>query len=160
MQESNVNDKLVSYLHDAHAMEQNVLQMLGSMIRTTDDPEIRQQLEHHKDETQGQIDRLRRCLERHGESTSTVKDAGALLGALGKGLGDAVRSDKASKNARDGFVTEHLEIASYKLLEGLARRAGDVETAEVARLNREEEEQMAAKIDGTWDKVIGLTLEE
>lgn len=160
MAETQVQDKLISYLRDAHAMEQNVQRMLDSMISTTDDPQIRQELEHHKDETQGQIERLASRLDALGEDTSTIKDAGAVMGALVKGVGDAVRTDKPGKNARDGFVTEHLEIASYELLERLARRAGDEETAKVARQNREEEEAMAQKIAGTWDKVIDLTLSE
>ena len=160
MTDTKVKDKLVSYLRDAHAMEQNVLGMLGSMISSTDDPGIRQDLEHHKDETERQIKRLESRLEAIGEDTSTIKDAGALVGALVKGMGDVVRTDKPGKNARDGFVTEHLEIASYELLERLAHRAGDEETARVARQNREEEEAMAEKISNTWDKVIDLTLAE
>lgn len=153
-------DKLISYLRDAHAMEQNVVRMLDSMISTTDDPGIKEDLEHHKGETEGQLERLSSRLEAIGEDTSTIKDAGAIMGALAKGVGDAVRTDKPGKNARDGFVTEHLEIASYELLERLARRAGDEETAKIARQNREEEEAMAEKIAGTWDKVIDLTLAE
>jgi ferritin-like metal-binding protein YciE len=158
--ETEVRNKLVSYVRDAHAMEQNVLRMLDSMIATTEDPQMKKDLEHHKEETQGQIERLSSRLEALGGDTSTIKDMGAVMGALVKGLGDAARSDKPSKNARDGFVTEHLEIASYELLERLAERAGDEETAEVARHNRQQEEAMAQKISGTWDKVIDLTLAE
>jgi ferritin-like metal-binding protein YciE len=53
-----------------------------------------------------------------------------------------------------------MPVASYQLLERLAERADDPETAEVARRNRADEEEMARKIDASWDRVLDLTLDE
>src|SRR5215216_7749299 len=117
MADDKLQQKLADYVEDAHAMEQNDLKMIDSMISTTDDPEVKQMLEHHKGETEEHEQRLRERLEALGADTSTTKEAGAVGGALLKGVGDMARSDKPGKNARDGFVTEHMEIASYQLLE-------------------------------------------
>jgi ferritin-like metal-binding protein YciE len=57
-----------------------------------------------------------------------------------KGIVDRARTDKPVKYARDGYVTEHMEMACYQILERLAERAGGRETAEVARHNRADEE--------------------
>jgi ferritin-like metal-binding protein YciE len=160
MADQRLTEKLGDYVEDAHAMETNVLQMLDSMIATTTDPKIRDELERHKDQTEKHEERLRRRLDALGRGTSIRKETQTLAGALMKGVVDQVRGDKPGKNARDGFITEHMEIASYELLERLAERAGDAETAKVARANRRDEEAMAKKIAGKWDKFIDLTLEE
>ena len=152
--------KLGDYIENAHAMETNVLQMLDSMIRTTKDKQIKRDLQLHKRQTQRHEERLRERLEKLGRAPSTRKEAQSMIGALMKGVGDQVRGDKAGKNARDGFVTEHMEIAAYELLERLAERAGDTRTATVARQNKREEEAMAKKIAAKWDKYVDLTLAE
>jgi ferritin-like metal-binding protein YciE len=53
-----------------------------------------------------------------------------------------------------------MEIASYELLERVARRAGDEETAEVAGRNRAEEQEMARRIEARWDRFVELSLRE
>ena len=154
------NESLVKHIDEAYAMEQDVLRMLDGMIESTDDPQMRKDLEHHKQETQQQAERLKARLEAQDASPSMVREAGGIVGALMKGVVDLARSEKAARNARDGYATEHMEIASYQLLERVATSAGDEQTADVARQNRAEEEAMAAKIDGTWDKVAKLALAE
>ena len=160
MAEDKLQEKLADYVEDAHAMEQNDLKMLDSMISTTDDPQVKEMIEHHKRETEEHEQRLRERLEAMGRGTSTRKQAQAVGAALLKGVGDQARGDKAGKNARDGYMAEHLEIAAYLLLERLAQKVGDTETAEVARRNRADEEEMARRIDASWDRTLELTLEE
>jgi ferritin-like metal-binding protein YciE len=160
MADDKLHQKLIDYVEDAHAMEQNVSMMLDSMMTTTDDPEITEMLRHHKEETERHEQRLAERLDALGAGTSARKQAQTIATALMKGAADQVRGDQAGKNARDGFTTEHMEIAAYQLLERLAERAGDSETAEVARQNRAEEQAMAQKIEANWDRFLDLTLAE
>jgi len=158
MPDDKLREKLIDYVQDAHAMEQNVSTMLDSMISTTEDPEIADMLKHHKHQTEEHERRLAERLDAMGAGTSTRKQAQTIATALMKGVGDLARTDKPGKNARDGFVTEHMEIAAYELLERLAKKAGDEQTAEVARKNRADEQEMAQKIDSNWDRFVDLTL--
>jgi ferritin-like metal-binding protein YciE len=157
---STVNEQLIKHLDEAHAMEQNVMRMLDGMISTTDDPDILRELEHHKVETEGHADRMKSRLQAHGGSISTVKQVGGIVGALAKMPLDMVRGDKAGRNARDGFATEHMEIASYELLKRVAQRAGDEETVRACDEIIAQEQAMADTIAANWDKFAELSLRE
>src|ERR671933_2202221 len=160
MASEQLKGELVKHIDEAYAMEQNVLRMLDSMIQSTPDDQIKEELRHHKMETERHAERMQQRLEAHGASPSMVKEAGGVLGALMKSVTDMARPEKAGRNARDGYTTEHMEIAAYQLLERIAERAGDEETAEAARLNRADEEKMAKKLDGHWDRFAELSLKE
>jgi ferritin-like metal-binding protein YciE len=160
MASEQAKEQLVKHIDEAYAMEQNVLRMLDAMIKTTDDPEIEAELRHHKLETERHAERMKERLEAHSATPSMVREAGGIAAALMKSVLDLARGEKAGRNARDGYATEHLEIASYQLLERIAQEAGDEETAEAARQNRKDEEAMAKKLDAHWDKFAELSLKE
>jgi ferritin-like metal-binding protein YciE len=157
---STVNEELVKHIDEAHAMEQNVLRMLDGMISTTDDAEILRELEHHRGETEGPAEKMPARLAAHGATPSMVKQAGGILGALAKMPLDMVRGEKAGRNARDGYATEHMEIASYELLKRIARHAGDEETAAACDEIIAQERAFAETIAANWDRFIELSLRE
>src|SRR2546423_8024868 len=160
MASEELRDQLVKHIDEAYAMEQNVLRMLDGMIETTDDPEIKNELRQHKVETEQHAERMQQRLEANEASPSAVREAGGIAGALLKSVVDMARPEKAGRNARDGYTTEHMEIAAYQLLERIAARAGDEETAEAARLNRADQGKIAKKLDSHWDKFAELSLRE
>ena len=160
MASEQLKEQLVKHIDEALAMEQNVLRMLDGMIETTEDDEIQNELREHKLQTEQHAERLEKRLAAHDASPSTAREAAGIMGALMKGIVDMARQEKAGRNARDGYATEHLEIASYQLLERVAKAAGDEETAEVARQNRADEEKMAKKIEAHWDRFAELSLQE
>lgn len=155
-----LNEQLVKYLTDAHALEQHVARQLDTMIGTTEDAELRRALELHKEATERHKNALEQRLEAHDASPSIVKEAGQLFAAIGVGAANAARQDNAGKNVRDGFVAEHMEIAAYELLERVANLAGDSATVEVARRNRADEHEMAARFAAAWDKAVMQSLRE
>jgi ferritin-like metal-binding protein YciE len=160
MSDKQLREKLVGYTQDAHAMEQNVLSMLDSMISTSKEPETVARLKQHRQETERHERLLRERLEDIGDGRSYVADAAAVAGAMLKGVMDQMRVDKPGKNARDAYITEHTEIAAYELLERLAERAGDTETAQMARTIRADEERMAKWIASRWDQFVDETLSQ
>lgn len=160
MASNDLQEKLLDYLQDTHAMEHNVLNMLDSMISNTKDPQMLDLLKQHRAETVVHEQRLGQRLDELGKGKSAVGEATAAVSSWFKSMGDAMRADKPGKNQRDGFVTEHVEIAAYELLERLAMRAGDSRTAEIARLNKNDEYAMARRLSDTWDRAIDLTLLE
>ena len=109
-----LREKLIDYIQDAHAMEQNVLRMLDSMIATTKDNETVARLQQHRRESERHEQLMRGRLEALGKSPSMTAEATAIGGAMLKGVGDQMRTDKPGKNARDGYITEHTEIAAYE----------------------------------------------
>ena len=157
---SHLDAELVKHIDEAYAMERNVLRMLDGMISTTDDAEIVRELEHHKIQTEGHAERMKARLDAHDATPSMVKEAAGILGALAKLPMDMVRGEKAGRNARDGYATEHMEIAAYELLRRIAERAGDEETANAAREIIAEEQEMAATIEANWDRFAQLSLSE
>ena len=156
-----IQEKLLQYIQEAVAMEESVAESLRGMIETTDDAEMRAHFERHLVETDEQARRLRLRSDAHdGTGASLLKEFGDSLQAAFKGLVEMAHGDRPARNARDAFATEHLEIATYELLERVATLAGDHETAAVARGNRAEEEAMARVLGASWDTVATLTLRE
>jgi ferritin-like metal-binding protein YciE len=103
---------------------------------------------------------MQQRLETYGATPSMIKEAGGIMTALMKSVLDLARPEKAGRNARDAYATEHLEIAAYQLLERIAERAGDEETATAARENLADEQAMAKKLDTHWDRFAELSLQE
>jgi ferritin-like metal-binding protein YciE len=155
-----VKDELKRHLDEAVAMEQNVKRMLDGMIGSTDEPQMLDALEHHRAETEQHERMMRERLEANGGTPSTVRELGGMLGALVKMPLDMVRSERTGRNARDGYATEHMEIASYELLKRVAQRAGDMATVQACDTIIGQERAMAGRIEESWDVAVDASLRE
>jgi len=135
---------LVTWLRDAHAMEEQAEAMLAAQAERIDNyPDLAQRIRQHHEETRGQAQRLRECLEGMGEGTSMVKDAGAKLMASAQAIGGAFAGDEVMKGSLASYTFEQMEIASYTALIAAAEHLGETKVAQVCQQNLQEEIAMA-----------------
>src|SRR3954465_13359188 len=152
-----LDDQLTKYLTDAHAMEVQALAQMRSAPAIAGDERLAAAFREHETETERHEQLIRERLDAHDASPSKLED---LLGKLsGKGFVLFAKSqpDTPGKLAAHAFSYEHLELATYDLLERVAERAGDEETARVAREIRAEEDAMASRIAGLWDAAVAAS---
>src|SRR4051794_6842387 len=149
-----LDEQLTKYLTDAHALEVQALAQMRAAPKLAGDPALERAFREHCTETERHEALIRERLEARDAKPSRLED---LLGALsGKGFVLFARSqpDTAGKLAAHAFSYEHLELATYDLLERVAERAGDAETAEVARRIRAEEDAMGRRLAESWDATV------
>lgn len=113
----------------------------------------------HRTQTAEHVRRLEQRLTALNEAPhGTVTRSGMGLGAALRARVGAIGGENHGANARDAFVFEHLEIALLELLDRAARRAGDVESADLAHACLIDDQAMATKITRNWENVLSLTL--
>ncbi|MFL6587498.1 MAG: ferritin-like domain-containing protein [Luteimonas sp.] len=139
-----IEDNLVDWLRDAHAMEQQAEQMLKAQAgRLEHYPQLKARIEEHLQETLGQQQLLEECLARHDTKPSVVKDLMGRAAAFGQAIGGATNSDEVVKGAMASYVFENMEISSYCALIAAAELAGDTQTVEACNRILPQEQAMA-----------------
>jgi ferritin-like metal-binding protein YciE len=153
-----IDDQLTKYLTDAHSIEEQALAQLRTAPDIAGDPELARLFSEHLRETERQEELVRGRLEARGEKPSRVRDA--VMAAGGKGFVLFARSqpDTPGKLVTHAYSYEHLELAGYELLMRVAQRAGDTETADVARRIRDEEQAMADRLAASFDRAVEASL--
>jgi ferritin-like metal-binding protein YciE len=137
-------DILVSWLNDAYAMEQAQVEMQERFIKDfADEPDIRQKLEEHLEETKQQAEDLKACLGGMNESVSGFKSAMGNLVGMFQGMSTGMYKDEKIKNMIMLHAGEHFEHASYIALEAAAKSEGREEVAQLAGRIAEEERATA-----------------
>jgi ferritin-like metal-binding protein YciE len=160
MDTSRLDQEVNQWLRDAHAMEEQAEQMLSAQAsRIENYPELLAGVQRHLQETKSQRERLERCLERRGASTSSLKDMAGKVTAMMQGIGGSMTSDEVAKGAMASYAFEHFEISAYRMLVAAAELAGDAETARVCDEICREEEAMAAQLKELLPRVAKTYLE-
>jgi ferritin-like metal-binding protein YciE len=139
-------DTLTTWLKDAYAMEQGIVEILERQIDQAEADGMLQaaaKMREHLTLTKTHADRVRSCLEQLGEDVSKVKSGIAnVLGAV-QGMTTAMANDRMLKNAMGSFAIEHFEISAYLANAEAARALGYEDIAQVCESIIQEEQEMA-----------------
>src|SRR5215211_5266879 len=160
MAASDLREQLVKYLTDAHSIEEQALPQLRAAPKIAGDERLAETFREHEAETEEQRRLVRERLDALGGSPAKLKDAVMKAGGAGFALFAASQPDTPGKLTAHAYSFEHLELASYELLLRVAERAGDSETAEVARRIRDQELAMAERIEASFDRTVEASLRD
>jgi ferritin-like metal-binding protein YciE len=155
-----LQEQLTKHLTDVHAIEEQALQQMLVAPRMAADPELARAFREHLDETRDQERRVRERLVARGADPSRVKDLAGRAGGIGMVLFARTQPDTPGKLVAHAYSYEHMEMAAYDLLALVAERAGDADTAAVARSIREQESAMADRLEQGFQRAVEASLRE
>ncbi|HEX2727766.1 MAG TPA: ferritin-like domain-containing protein [Beijerinckiaceae bacterium] len=125
--EKTLDDLFLEVLKDTYHAEKQILRALPRMAKAAESEQLRSAFKTHRDETEGQIERLEQVFEMIGKP-ARAKACPAIQGIIEEGK--EVMSDFAETDALDaGLIAaaqavEHYEIARYGTLRTWAGQLG------------------------------------
>ncbi|MBA3518438.1 MAG: ferritin-like domain-containing protein [Rhizobiales bacterium] len=142
-----LNDLFHDTLKDIFHAEKQLLRALPKMARAANSDEVRQAFETHKEETQGQVDRLEQVFEIFGKRAQ-AKPCEAMQGLVAEGQ-EIMEEFKDSPALDAGLISaaqavEHYEIARYGTLRTWAQQLGMDDAAQLLEQTLEEEKKTDA----------------
>ncbi len=131
-------------------VEEQIIAALPSMIANATDEGLREGLEQHLEETEGQRDRLMEILLRHGDASGEEDAAFKALLAESEKAMQAI-TDPMTRDAAiiaDAQVVEHIEISRYGTLIAWAKAVGDDESVPALEETLAQEENADKTLTG------------
>ena len=129
-----MQELFIDELKDLYSAEKQIVRTLPKIAKAASNPELRDALETHLEETKGQVERLEKVAELVGKRL-TGKTCAGMKGVLEEGSELLDEADKG--DVRDaGLIAasqrvEHYEMAGYGAARDFARTLGMSDVAEL-----------------------------
>lgn len=160
MAKDTLDDQLNAYLADAHSIEEQALAQLRSAPDIAGSADLAAAFRDHLAETERHERLVRERLEARGGTPSRFKKLVMAVGGKGFVLFARSQPDTPGKLTAHAYSYEALEAGSYEMLARTAERAGDSETAAMARTILGEEYAMAQRLAECFDAAVGASLKD
>ncbi len=137
-----LDDLFLATLKDIYYAEKQILKALPAMAKGAEAPKLREAFEHHREETEGQVQRLEEIFRELGKAARGKKCA-AILGIIEEGeeiLDEAENGAVADAGlAAAAQAVEHYEISRYGSLIAWSQQLGMAKAEKLLSANLAEE---------------------
>ena len=158
MSERTIQEQIVKYLGDVHAIEEQALPQVKAAPKIVGDPTIADAFERHIGETENHEQRVRERLEALGKKPNKIKDIAGAASAPAFVLFAKSQPDTPGKLVTHAYSYEHMELAAYELLSRVAERGHDEETVAMAKDIAGQESAMASRLSDSWDRAVEASI--
>jgi ferritin-like metal-binding protein YciE len=144
-----LHDAFIDELRDTYDAERQLLKALSKLAKAASSPELRQAFETHREETQGQIERLEQVFESIEEKVRG-KHCDGIAGIIEEGK--SIMEEDFDDSTMDacliaaGQRAEHYEMAAYGTLVAWAKAMGHEEAAILLQQTLDEEKAADEKL--------------
>ncbi|MGO9391391.1 YciE/YciF ferroxidase family protein [Rhodoblastus sp.] len=147
MPEKKLNDLFYDMLKDIYFAERQILKSLPKLAKAAHSEELRNAFLKHRDETEGQVERLQQIFEMLGKRAQG-KTCEAINGILEEGQ-EIIEEYKGSEALDAGLLAggqavEHYEMARYGTLKNWATQLGMADAANLLDETLQEEKKTDA----------------
>lgn len=160
----NAREMFIHELADTRDAETKLLTALERMSKKVSDENLKQLILNHREETQGQLERLDQVFEEMGEKPKRQPCKG--MSGLIEEFQHFVKEEKPEDDILDVYAVgasikvERYEISSYESLISMARKLGMEEAAGLLEQNLEEEKAALSKLEELGQDLLGQLPEE
>ncbi len=153
----NTDELFLDFLRDIYYAEKKILKTLPKLVRGAQDPALKEALTHHRNETEGQIERLQQVFEHLGKP-ARAKTCEAINGLFEEA--DELFEDTEVGPVRDAGIVacaqavEHYEMARYGALIAWAKGGKHSEIVTLLQETLTQEKAADAKLNDLGAKTI------
>jgi ferritin-like metal-binding protein YciE len=152
-----LSDLMLTFMQDIYYAERQILKALPKMAKAAQNEDLKQALTHHREETEGQVDRLQKAFDALGKR-ARAQTCEAINGLIEEG--DEVIEAFPEGTVRDAGIlanaqaVEHYEMARYGSIVAWAKTCGQDQVAQLMQATLDEEKKADTLLNGLARKNI------
>jgi len=156
-QEKQLQDLFTETLKDIYYAEKQILRALPKMAKAAHSNELREAFQHHREQTEGQIERLEQVFEMVGKG-ARGKECHAIVGMIEEAK-EVMEEFSGAETLDAGLLSsaqavEHYEISRYGTLKSWAQQLGLKDAVPLLEATLKEEKETDALLTRIADSTI------